>query len=157
MSNIEKTTELKNINLNNFFYGIFKTTGSGDEIQDFQNRLIKIVKSNGANIERGLITSVIDIDKDTNVVTMQIGFLTNAHISDLGGFNFEESYRLDNVVSFDYRGSITDFNVLFSEFSERLKNESNIKLTGRVYNLIRYMSKSDNEIDASIYMATSEL
>lgn len=145
--------KIENVVLNNVLYGICEINGS--EPQSIQNRLIEVAANNGAVLKGGILTSLIEYDAINNIAKMQIGILTDNSIIDPFEFSFSEKFIVRNVVCFSFQGKSNQINEEISVFSQKLTVDENLKPTGKIYNLIEYLSKNGDEMAAKVYIEVS--
>lgn len=150
---MNETIKIENIVLNNALYGICEISGS--ELQSIQNRLVEVAANNGAVLKGGILTSLIEYDAINNIAKMQIGILTDNSVIDPSEFIFCEKFTMHNVVCFSFQGESNKINEEISVFSQRLTVDENLKPTGKIYNLIEYLSKNGDEMAAKVYIEVS--
>jgi len=142
--------KLESIYLENVIAGKCKMVGS--KLEDMQRELMKVVAENNASISGGAYTRVeqVDIIEGGQILSIEVGLLCDRPIFDSGKFEFIDCLELNNIVTFNYVGNEANLSQFVDDTKMKI-DLNNYKLTGRVYNHIKYRSISESKITASIY------
>lgn len=145
--------EIKTIKLKNVLIG--ECTLEGDELQYLQARMNEIAIENGTTISEGVLTSMLSYDVVDNrqIVNMLMGFMLDRGVADPKEFEFYEEYILENVICYEFEGNPKDVDYVVNNITQIIqKNNSYIKLSGRVYNQIKSWPKDSETMSCNIYL-----
>lgn len=145
--------EIKTIKLTNVLLG--ECILEGDELQHLQTRMNEIAIENGATISEGVLTSMLsyDVVGDRQIVKMLMGFMLDRDVTDPKEFEFHKEYILENMICYEFEGNPKEIDDVVNNITQIIqKNNSYIKLSGRVYNQIKSWPKDSEMMSCNIYL-----
>lgn len=156
MRNLDIKAQIIDIELKNVLIGKCKIIGT--QFDDIQRELVIVAEQNGTSIYGGMLTRVVDCEmlEDNQIISIEVGFILDGKVLRPQPFEYYDNFRISNVICIEYKGAYENLGVITDNINEKL-SENNLRLTGKVYNHIKYWSNDGKEIEANVYLGVEKV